>query len=123
VRNYQARNHLRDMALGDPVLFYHSSADPPGVAGLAEVARLAYPDPSAFDPKDDHYDADSTPDDPRWFCVDVGFVEKFPRFVPLETLKASSALEGMLVTRRGMRLSVQPVAEAHFQAVLAMGRG
>ena len=108
VRNYQARNFLRDDAKsGDLVLFYHSNAEPPGVAGIAKVVRGGYPDPK----------------DATWACVDLGFVERFPVLVPLEALKAEPSLKGMLVLQRGMRLSVQPVEAAHFEAVARMGRG
>jgi predicted RNA-binding protein with PUA-like domain len=122
VRNYQARNHLRAMQVGDLALFYHSNADPPGVAGVARVCREAYPDDAQFKPKSPYYDAASKKDDPRWSMVDVEFVEAFPTFVPLDTLKADPELEGMLVIKKGMRLSVQPVEPAHFQRVLRLGK-
>jgi predicted RNA-binding protein with PUA-like domain len=122
VRNYQARNHMRGMKVGDLVLFYHSSTEPPGVAGIARVSGEAYPDPTQFDPKDDHYDPKSIPSAPRWDMVDVEPVEKLPRYVPLEALKSDAALAGMLVAKRGMRLSVQPVTREHFRRVLALGR-
>lgn len=120
VRNYQARNHMRAMRVGDLVLFYHSSCAPPGVAGIARVCRPAYTDPTQFDPKDDHYDPKSKRDDPRWSMVDLEFVEKFAALVTLETLKTSRGLHDMLVTRRGMRLSVQPVSAPHFRRVLEL---
>jgi predicted RNA-binding protein with PUA-like domain len=121
VRNYQARNFLRDeMKVGDLALFYHSNADPPGVAGLMRIVREAYPDPTQFDPKSPYYDPDSSQDHPRWLMVDVEIVEKFSTFVPLDALKAEKALEGMLVTRKGQRLSVQPVSKPHFARVLEM---
>ncbi len=124
VRNCQARNFMRDdMAVGHEVLFYHSNAKPPGVAGLARVSRTAYPDPTAFDPKDPHYDPKSKRDDPTWMMVDLEFVEKFPEIVSLDTLKSTRALEGMLVTRRGQRLSVQPVEPQHYRCVVGLGRG
>lgn len=122
VRNYQARNHLRAMQRGDLVLYYHSNADPPGVAGVARVCREAYPDSAQFDPKSDYYDPQSSPDDPRWSMVDVEFVEVLPEFVSLDTLKADEKLDGMLVIKRGMRLSVQPVEPAHFARVLKLGK-
>ena len=123
VRNYQARNLLRDeMKLGDLVLFYHSNAEPPAVAGLARVCREAYPDETALDPSSKYHDPKSKPGDDRWLKVDVEFVEKFPRPVTLETLKSDPAFEGMYVIRRGMRLSVQPVEAAHFERVCALGR-
>ncbi len=122
VRNYQARNHMRAMRAGDLVLFYHSSTQPPGVAGVARVCREAYADPTQFDPRSDHYDRASDPDDPRWSMVDLEPVEKLPVFVPLTQLRSDAELDGMLVARRGMRLSVQPVEPAHFRRVLALGR-
>ena len=121
VRNYQARNFLRDgMKPGDGVLFYHSSSDPAGVVGIARVASEGYPDPSAFDRKSHYFDPDSDPKKPAWFAVDVEFAERLPRIVTLAELKANEALEGMLVLKRGMRLSVQPVDKAHFDAVVKM---
>lgn len=121
VRNYQARNFMRDgMRVGDLVLFYHSSSEPPGVAGIARVASEAYPDPTQFDAASVYHDPDSDPTDPRWQLVDVAFVERAPRFVPLAALKAAPELEGMPVLQRGQRLSVQPVEERHFRAVLAL---
>jgi len=124
VRNYQARNFMRDeMSVGDLVLFYHSNADPPGVAGVAKVASEPYPDPTQFDRRSNYHDAKSKKDDPRWMLVDVGFVEKLPEQVPLTALKEQKSLEGMYVIRRGMRLSVQPVEKKHFQRVLRMGGG
>jgi predicted RNA-binding protein with PUA-like domain len=122
VRNYQARNHLRAMKVADLVLFYHSNADPPGVAGVARVCREAYPDPSQFDPKSDYHDPNSKPAEPRWSLVDVEFVEELAQFVPLEVLKAEESLDGMLVIKRGMRLSVQPVEREHFARVLKLGK-
>jgi predicted RNA-binding protein with PUA-like domain len=121
VRNYQARNHLRDMRVGDLVLFYHSSTEPPGVAGIARVTREAYPDPTQFDPKSDHYDAKAEREQPRWLMVDLEPVEKLASLVTLATLKADRDLRDMLVVRRGMRLSVQPVELPHFRRVLELG--
>jgi predicted RNA-binding protein with PUA-like domain len=123
VRNYQARNSMRDdMKVGDLVLYYHSNADPPGIAGIARVVKEAYPDPTQFDPKSEYYDEGSKRDDPRWLMVDVEFVEKLPAFVALDALKADAALDGMLVIRKGQRLSVQPVEKKHFARVLKLGR-
>ncbi len=123
VRNFQARNFLRDeMQPGDRVLFYHSSAEPPGVAGLARVARAGYPDPSALDPADDHYDPKATAGEPRWYMVDVEFVEKFPEVVPLDALRQAKGLEKMLVINRS-RLSVQPVTDEEYEIVVRLGRG
>ena len=122
VRNDQARNFMRDeMKVGDLVLYYHSNAEPSGIAGIARVAREAYPDPTQFDPKSDYYDAGSKKTDPRWLMVDVEFVEKLPEVIPLERLKSETALDGMLVIKKGQRLSVQPVEKEHFAHVLRMG--
>ena len=123
VRNFQARNFLRDqIKKGDLVLFYHSNAEPSGVAGIARVVREGYPDFTAWDKKDIHYDPKSAKDKPLWFMVDIEFVEKFPHFVALEELKANPALKGMMVIQRGSRLSVQPVEKKHFEMVYRMGR-
>ncbi len=118
VRNYQARNYMREMAQGDLALFYHSNAKPPGVAGICRIVREAYPDPTQFDPKSDYYDSKSKKDDPRWSRVDVEFVEKFDEEIPLPALKEDPALRGMRVTQKGSRLSVQPVEKKHFEHVL-----
>lgn len=122
VRNYQARNSMRAMKVGDKVVFYHSNAEPPGIAGIAEVARDAYPDPTQFDPQSHYYDEGSKPADPRWSTVDVRWVETFPTLIPLETLKNDPALTGLEVTRKGTRLSVHPVSDAHFARILELGR-
>jgi len=122
VRNYVARNHLREAQVGDEVLFYHSSADPTGVAGVAKVVKTAYADPSQFDPKSDFHDAGSKKDDPRWVVVDVAFVKKLPRVVTLEEIKKSPALADMVVAKKGARHSVQPVTDAEFRTVLAMAK-
>jgi predicted RNA-binding protein with PUA-like domain len=122
VRNYQARNFMRDdMRPGDRVLFYHSNADPTGVAGLARVASAGYPDRSSLELESDYYDPRATEDDPRWSMVDVEFVEKFPRVVTLDELRAAPGLEKMLVINRS-RLSVQPVTEREYEIVVGMGR-
>ena len=123
VRNYQARNLLREAAVGDGGIFYHSSADPPAAVGMATIARAAYPDPTQFDPKSDSYDADSKKDEPRWFVVDVKFEAKFPRAVTLAELRATPALEGMVLLRKGSRLSVQPVTAAEWKLVCKLGAG
>ena len=121
VRNYQARNMMRDeMKKGDGVLFYHSNCEEPGIVGIAKVAREGYPDPTAFDPEDKHYDPKSDPDDPRWYHVDVQFVRKLARTIPLAELKAHEALAGMPLVRRGNRLSVMPVTEAEWEHVLGL---
>lgn len=122
VRNYQARNYLREMKVGDRVLFYHSNAQPPGVAGLAEVVREAYPDSFAWDPKSEYFDPGSKPDDPRWFMVDVGFVEKFDEPLPLPVMRADPHLEGMELLRRGSRLSVHSVTKQQYDRVIKLAR-
>lgn len=123
VRNYQARNFMRDkMQLDDEVLFYHSNAKPPGVAGIARVSRTAHPDKTAQDPKHPAHDPRATPDQPIWMMVEVAFAEKFPRLVTLDQIKQTAGLEDMWVCRRGMRCSVQPVQRKEFEQVLAMGR-
>lgn len=123
VRNYQARNMLRDqIQKGDGVIFYHSNADPPAVAGLAEVTRGGYPDATQFDPKSDYHDPDATPDDPRWFMVDIRFQEKFARPLPLDQLRTVAALDKMVLLQRGSRLSVQPVTPGEWKAIAALGR-
>lgn len=123
VRNYEARNMMRDgMKAGDLVLYYHSNASPPGVAGIVRVAREAYPDHFAFDPKHKYFDPKSDPDAPRWIMVDLEFVEKFPDKVSLADLRDEDSLQDMaLFTRK--RLSVQPVKEGEFKRVVEMGRG
>lgn len=121
IRNYEARNTMRDlMQLGDRVLFYHSNAKPPGVAGIAEVSKLAYPDHTATDPNHPYFDPKSDPEDPTWLMVDVRFVEKFTAEVPLQDLRANPALEGMALLQRFQRLSVQPVSKEHFEEVRRM---
>ena len=123
VRNYLARNLMRDqMKIGDRILFYHSNAKPPGVAGLARVAREGYPDPSAFDPKDSHFDAKSDPKRPTWMMVDVAYVETFPALVPSARLRDDPALAGMPLLQPFQRLSVQPVEARQFSRVVALGR-
>ncbi|MEW6432570.1 MAG: EVE domain-containing protein [Myxococcota bacterium] len=123
VRNYQARNFMRDeMKQGDLVFFYHSNAEPPGLAGLARVDGPAIPDPTQFDKKSEYYDAGSDKSEPRWLMVTVRFVEKFPRLVPLEVLKADPALKGLALLQKGQRLSVQPVSRAHAKRLLALAK-
>jgi predicted RNA-binding protein with PUA-like domain len=116
VRNYRARNYMKEMAEDDRVLFYHSSADPAGVAGVARVARTAYPDPTQFDAKSHYHDSKAEVDNPRWFLVDVAFVEKFPELVTLAAIRAESSLAEMVLVNNS-RLSVQPVKEEEFEQV------
>jgi len=121
VRNYQARNFLRDeMKRGDAVLFYHSGKNP-GVVGTAKVAREGYPDFTAQDPRSDHYDPKSSEEDPRWYMVDVTFEKKFTRQVPLAELRKTPGLEEMLLLKKGMRLSIQPVTKDQFDIVVSLG--
>lgn len=123
VRNYQARNFMRDhMHPGDPVLFYASNAEPSGVTGLAKIARGGYPDEYAFKRGHKYYDPDSSPDHPTWFLVDIEFVEEFPATLPLETLKHTKGLENMMVIKKGSRLSVQPVSKSEYDIVVRLGR-
>jgi predicted RNA-binding protein with PUA-like domain len=123
VRNYQARNILRDeMKRGDHVLFYHSNADPPGVAGIAKVVREGYPDHTAFEPDDPHYDPKSDPSEPRWYMVDIQLVEKFKRELPLQELKQVPALKGLMLLQKGSRLSVQPVSAEHFETIQQLAK-
>jgi len=123
VRNYQARNILRDeMRVGDPVLVYHSSSDPLCIAGLAKVVRAAYPDPTAFDRSDDHFDPASRPDAPTWVAVDLAHVETYRPPLERAALAKERALAGMLLLQRGSRLSVQPVTPAEFDTVCRLGR-
>jgi predicted RNA-binding protein with PUA-like domain len=119
VRNYQARNFMRDeMQVGDRVLIYHSNAKPPAVVGTACVVREAYPDPTAWDASDKHYDPKSTADDPRWFMVDIRLESVFAAPIALDDLRGVKALESMELLRKGSRLSVQPVRKREFAAVL-----
>lgn len=120
VRNYQARNYMRAMQVGDQVLFYHSNADPPAVVGIAEVVRTTYPDDSAFDKKDKHYDPKSHPSKPVWEMVDIKFVRKFPRPLGLDVLRKQAPLKRMELLRKGSRLSVQPVKPDEWKAILKL---
>jgi predicted RNA-binding protein with PUA-like domain len=116
VRNYQARNFMREMQVGDGVLFYHSSCPEPGIAGIAEVSKLAYPDASQFDRKGKYYDAKATHENPRWFNVDVKFVEK-TRLISIGELRDEPRLADMITLRRGNRLSITPVTPEEWNAV------
>jgi predicted RNA-binding protein with PUA-like domain len=121
VRNYQARNFMRDgMQPGDGVLFYHSSCAEPGVVGVAEVASAAYPDPTQFQRKSDYFDPKSTPENPRWTLVDVTFKRKLKRTITLTELKGQPRLDGFALLQRGNRLSVLPVSKAEWTCVLAL---
>jgi len=120
VRNFQARNFLRDtVKLGDRVLFYHSSIPEPAVVGIAEVVRAGYPDNTALDPNGEHFDPKATPDNPIWYMVDVRYLEPLPKPVTLEQIKANPALAEMPLVKRS-RLSIQPVAEGEWAMILAM---
>lgn len=122
VRNYQARNFMRDdMKKGDPVFFYHSNTKVPGIAGIAEVAREAYPDPTQFDPESGYFDPKSDPDDPRWYLVDIRHRRKLKRIITLKELKAESArLGGFKLVQRGNRLSIMPVSQDHWDFILSL---
>ncbi len=123
VRNYQARNFIRDeMRLGDLVLIYHSNANPPAVVGTARISRAAYPDPTAWDPTSHHFDAKSDRDHPRWWMVDLTLEEVFARPIGLPILREAKSLQAMELLRKGSRLSVQPVRKAEFAAILNMAR-
>jgi predicted RNA-binding protein with PUA-like domain len=124
VRNYQARNFMRDdMKPGDPVFYYHSNTDEPGIVGIAEVASEAYPDHTAFDPRDKHFDAKSDPDNPRWMMVDIRYKRKLKRPVSLAEIKTHAhRLDGLALIRRGNRLSVMPVAADHWNFILSLER-
>ena len=122
VRNYQARNFMKSMEIGDLVLFYHSNAKPPGIVGVAKVAKLAYPDHTSWDKKSKYFDEKSTKDSPRWFMVDVKFVAKLDNIISLDDLKNNARLKGMKVAQKGSRLSVQPVEKSDFVEVLKMSQ-
>jgi predicted RNA-binding protein with PUA-like domain len=123
VRNYQARNFMRDqMKRGDRVLFYHSSTDPTAIVGVAEVVREGYPDHTAWDESDSHYDAASPQDKPRWYMVDIKLVKKFDKPLELSALRSVAALKEMELLRKGSRLSVQPVTKAEYDAVMKLAK-
>ena len=121
VRNYQARNFLRDtIKAGDLVLFYHSSTDPPGIAGIAEVVKPGYPDHTAFDAKHDHFDPDSDKKNPTWYMVDIKHVKTFPKPITLDELKKVKGLGKMMLLQKGSRLSIQPVSESEWTTILKL---
>ena len=122
VRNYQARNFMmNDMKEGDWVLFYHSSAEPPGVAGLAKISKAAAPDETQFDKKSEYYDPKATKEKPIWFCVQLQFAKKFKNLVSLQELRDNPKLKDLLVLKKGQRLSIQPVTKEHFEIIKKMG--
>ncbi len=120
VRNYQARNFMRAMRKGDLIFFYHSNCSPPGIAGIAEVASEAYPDYTAWDPESEHPDPKSTAENPRWFMVDVHFIEKFKDLVSLELLKGHPALSKMQLLQKGNRLSVLPIRPEEWEYIMSL---
>ena len=121
IRNYQARNMMRDdMKISEEVFFYHSNCKDPGIVGVARVASEPYPDPTQFDKKSKYYDAKSSADNPRWCLVDVEFVRKLTRNITLTELKAQKSLADMILTRKGNRLSIMPVARKHWNKILSL---
>ncbi len=121
IRNYQARNMMRDdMRIGDKVFFYHSNCKDIGVVGVMKVASKPYPDPTQFDPESNYYDPKSNPDDPRWCLVDVQFVKKLSRTISLAEIKAHPGLDDMILVRKGNRLSIMPVSEDHWKLILGL---
>ncbi|UTW00835.1 EVE domain-containing protein [Marinomonas rhizomae] len=120
VRNYQARNFMKEMDEGDLVFFYHSSCTPAGIVGTTKVCKSAYPDHTSWDKNSAYFDAKSTPDDPRWFMVDVEFVEKWSSILTLAELKKSPALVDMLLTKKGSRLSVMPITQSEWEYITTM---
>jgi predicted RNA-binding protein with PUA-like domain len=121
IRNYQARNMMRDeMRIGDEIFFYHSNCKEPAIVGIAKVASKPYPDPTQFDPESKYYDPKSKQDDPRWCLVDVKYVRKLARPITLAELKATPGLDGLILTRRGNRLSIMPVSAEHWDLILTL---
>ena len=121
IRNYQARNMMRDdMRIDDEVLFYHSNCKQPGVAGIAKIVSEPYPDPTQFDKNSRYYDAKSSADNPRWILVDVAFVKKLSRVITLAEIKAEKSLADMILTRKGNRLSIMPVSKYHWTRILRL---
>lgn len=122
VRNYQARNYIRDeMKIGDKVIFYHSNSEPPGAAGVCEIVKEAYPDFTAFDPDDPHYDPKSKKDNPAWMMVDVKFIRKFSRLIPISELRENKKLVNMRLLQKGNRLSVMPLTKDEFTEIVRIG--
>lgn len=121
VRNYQARNFMtQEMKPGDIVVFYHSSCEPPGVAGLAKVSGAAVPDPTQFDKKSEYFDPKAKPEKPIWFCVEVEYAREFKELLPLEKIRGEKSLSDMLLLKRGQRLSIQPVTPSQFSSLLKL---
>jgi predicted RNA-binding protein with PUA-like domain len=123
VRNYQARNFLRAAKRGDLALFYHSNCAEPGIVGIARVTKEAFADPTQFDPRSDYHDPRSSPENPRWSCIEVAPEKAFPRLVGLADLRTCPALKNLLILRPGNRLSVTPVTATEFRAIAALGKG
>jgi len=124
VRNYQARNYMRDeMKLNDIVLFYHSSCDVPGIAGIARISKVSHPDPTQFDSNSEYFDPKATLDGPRWFMVEVEFVKKLDSVITLSALKAEKSLEKMPLVQKGSRLSINPVTESEYKTILNLANG
>ena len=123
IRNYQARNFMmKDMTIGDQVLFYHSNSKPPGIAGLAEISKPAQPDPTAFDKKSKYYDEKSTKENPRWHCVEVKYKSKLKNYVTLDEVRETKSLQSMMLIKKGSRLSIQPVTKKEFDIICKMGK-
>ena len=122
VRNYQARNYMNGMQIGEKILFYHSSCEVPGIYGLATVSKKAIPDPTQFDKKSEYYEPKSAPEKPIWFCVEVQFTEELKKAVTLEQIKNDKNLKDMLVIKKGQRLSIQPVSEKDFLYLMKLGK-
>ncbi len=123
VRNYQARNFMmKEMSPGDEVLFYHSNAEPPGIAGLAKVSKKAAPDQTQFDKKSEFFDPKATLENPRWFCVELSFLKKFKNFISLAEIKSNASFSKMVLLQKGSRLSIQPVSAAEFELIKKLGQ-
>jgi predicted RNA-binding protein with PUA-like domain len=121
IRNYQARNMMRDdMKIGDEIFFYHSNCKEPGIVGIMKVASKPYPDPTQFDTRSKYYDPKSKKEDPRWILVDVKFVRKLDRTITLAEIKAAKGLDGLILTRKGNRLSIMPIEKQHWNKLLRM---